>query len=336
MHVISKVLLLPRGPTERATTGFVGLKDLVYPFMENLEKVRRSEALVTGLPTGIAKLDELTLGLQPSNLILVAGRPGQGKTALALNVLSHVGLRLKMPVAFFSLEMDKESLVLRLISAEAGIDGQALRRGYLKPLEGSGARGWEAITQAASRFLDCDVYIDDTSFLNTLDLRSRARRLVGELQAKDKKLGLVIVDYLQMLQVSDRRENRQQDVAEISRSLKALAKDLGVPVVALSQLSRRPEDKGREGGRPQLADLRDSGALEQDADLVLFVYREALGRPNTSPEERAKAELIIGKQRNGPLGTVYLTFLERFTRFVPAEFPQEHGAGTDEETVSLG
>lgn len=316
---------------ERATSGFESVPKLIHPFMEKLSKAREQKAILTGLSTGYPKLDEYTMGLQNTDFVILAGRPGQGKTALALNIASHVSLDLKKPVAFFSLEMDKNSIMLRMLSAEARVDGRPLRRGYVitRKADGEQVRSWDHLTRAASKFLEADLYIDDSRMLSTLEVRSRARRLASELAVQGKKLSLIVIDYLQLLRFGEKVESRQQEVSEISRSLKALAKDLDVPVLALSQLSRRPEDKGREGGRPQLSDLRESGALEQDADAVLFVFREAMNRSSEDPVERAKTELIIGKQRNGPLGVVKMVFLEEYTRFeqedafAPAAPPQD-------------
>ncbi len=316
-HAESKIFKVAQ---ERSTTGFVCIRDMVHPLMESLEKARQQKAYVTGINTGFKKLDEFTSGFQKTDFIIIAGRPGQGKTAFALNLASNVALGLGKAVAVFSLEMDSKSLLLRMLCGEARANAQMLRRGYLE------RERFEAITHAASRFLEADIYLDDTRSLTPLDIRSRSRRLATELRLKGKELGLVVIDYLQLLRSSERTESRQTEVAEISRSLKALAKDLDVPLVALSQLSRRPEEKGREG-RPQLADLRESGALEQDADLVLFLYREETYKPN-DPRLAGKAELIIGKQRNGPLGTVDLTFIKEYTRFEEAAYSNE-AAATD-------
>lgn len=300
---------------DRAFSGFASVRDLIHPLMETLETAHREKNFVTGLSLGVKKLDELTSGLQKSDFVIVAGRPGQGKTAFALNLAAHVGLELKKPVAIFSLEMDKQALLLRLLCSEARANAQLLRRGYLE------RERFEAITSAASRFMDADIYLDDSRTLSPLEIRSRSRRLASELRLKNKELGLVIVDYIQLLRLHERSESRQQEVSEISRSLKALAKDLDVPLVALSQLSRRPEEKGREG-RPQLADLRESGALEQDADLVLFIYREEMYKPN-DPRLSGKAEFIIGKQRNGPVGTVNMAFIKEYTRFEEVAYESE-------------
>lgn len=313
---------------ERVESGFVSVRDVIHPLMESLESARQHKTHVTGISTGFGKLDELTSGLQRAELILLAGRPGQGKTALGLNLAGHVALECRKSVAIFSLEMDYRSLLLRLLCSEARANGQKLRRGYLE------RDRFENITMAASRFLDADIYIDDSRSLSTLDVRSRARRLASQLRVSGKELGLLIIDYLQLMRSGSRYvESRQLEVSDISRGLKILAKDLNVPIVAMSQLSRRPEEKGREG-RPQLSDLRDSGSLEQDADMVLFIYRPGLYKSNSTPEERAAAEIVIGKQRNGPLGSVNLVFLEHCTKFVePLEGGPSDAASAEDAVV---
>ncbi|MBI4668973.1 MAG: replicative DNA helicase [Elusimicrobia bacterium] len=312
---------------ERAVGGFVKMSDLVHPLMQSLERQKTTH--LTGLATGFAKLDEFTSGLQKSDFIIIGARPNQGKTALALNLAAYTGLTLKQPVAIFSLEMTKPAITQRMLCAEAGVDAHDLRRGFLK------RERYRDLTNAASRLLESDIFIDDTSSLTCLEVRSRARRLVSSLRAQGKELSLVIIDYLQLLRSSEKMENRQQEVSEISRSLKALARDLEVPLVALSQFSRRPEERDRSG-RPQLSDLRESGSLEQDADLVLMIHRPNFNKQNATPQERAQTDLIIGKQRNGPSGvTVSLTFLDYCTRFVePA--PDTYGSEEASETVGEG
>lgn len=301
--------LIFRLSQERSTSGMVKMSEFVHPLMENLEKARGTDRVI-GLSSGFAKLDEYTAGLQKGEFIIVGARPGQGKTALAMNIACHAGLTQKKAVAIFSLEMSKEAILLRMLCAEARIDSHRLRKGYLD------RERFGYLTEAASRVLESDIYIDDTAGLSCLEVRSRARRLAHELNTQKKELSLVIVDYLQLLRHGDSRfENRQQEVSEISRSLKALSKDLNVPLVALSQFSRRPEERDRSG-RPQLSDLRESGSLEQDADVVLMIYRPGLKKDNPTDEERRAVELIIGKQRNGPLGTIPLVFLDYCTRFV--------------------
>jgi len=256
------------------------------------------------VPTGFTDLDELTSGLQPSDLIIVAARPSMGKTSLVLNIAQHVGTKTNRTVGIFSLEMSKEQLFLRMLTAEARIDAQRMRRGYL------GERDWGRLSQAIGTLSETKIFIDDTPSIGVLEMRAKSRRLAAEHQ-----LDLIIIDYIQLMQGRGRFENRTLELASISRSLKGLAKELRVPVVVLSQLSRAPES--RADHRPQLSDLRESGALEQDADLVMFIYREEMyadkGAP--PPEGDGVAELIIGKQRNGPVGTVKLAFIREFTRF---------------------
>lgn len=311
---------------EKGESGLSPVSTIVHPLMEDLEAVRQHKMLVTGLATGFGKFDELCSGLHKEEFIIVAGRPGQGKTAFALNLAAHVGLVQKKPVAIFSLEMDKRSLLLRMLCAEVMADATKLRRGYLERAK------YQDIINAANRFLSADIFIDDNKGVTTLEVRSRARRLASELRSKNKELALLIIDYLQLLKYGERSESRQVEVAEISRSLKILAQDLHVPIVALSQLSRRTEEKDRSG-RPQLADLRESGSLEQDADVVAMIYRPGLYKQNASPEERAQAEIIIAKQRNGPLGMIPMYFLDQCTRFV--ERGDHEGAASIEEVETV-
>ncbi|MEO0073854.1 MAG: replicative DNA helicase, partial [candidate division WOR-3 bacterium] len=285
--------------------GFESVHDLLMKEMENIDRALGEKRQVTGIETGFRELDLKTSGLQDGELIVVAGRPSMGKTAFALNIAVHASLRHKLPVAVFSLEMSSESLIQRLLCAEARISLQNLRRGALTPQERT------RLTTALGPLGEAPIYIDDSPALTALDIRARARRLRSE----HRDLGLIIVDYLQLMEVpSDRRRerNRQQEVADISRSLKAMAKELDVPVIAVSQLSREPEK--RSDHRPQLSDLRESGAIEQDADLVLLLYR---GEQYFPEEEslRGRAEVIIAKQRNGPLGTVQLVFEGHCMRF---------------------
>src|SRR5439155_11683320 len=244
---------------------------------------------VTGVATGYTDLDTMTSGLQPSNLIIIAGRPSMGKTSLALNIAEHVALHEKKPVALFSLEMSREELMLRFLCSQARVDSHKVRRGYLEK------KYWNTLTAAASLISESPIYIDDSSALSVLEMRARARRLAAELAAKGTPLAMILVDYLQLMRGLGRVENRQQEISEISRSLKGLARDLRVPVIALSQLSRRPEEKGREG-RPQLSDLREPGALEQDADLVAFIFREEMYKPQEL-DNQGKAKISVAKQR---------------------------------------
>lgn len=296
----------------RDRSAFARVKELLWPAMEKLELLAQRENAVTGVPSGFVDLDHLTSGFQPADLIIIAARPSMGKTAFVLNIAQHAAITNKKAVAFFSLEMSKESLVQRLLASEALIDAQALRKGG-RALDDAMPR----LAQAAGILSHAPIYIDDTPGLGLLEMRSKARRLKAE-----QNLDLVIVDYLQLMSGPSSAENRQQEVSQISRGLKALAKELGVPVVALSQLSRAPEQRsGDEKGRPQLSDLRESGAIEQDADVILFIFRQEVyaERDETGrlkdPGIEGKAEIIIGKQRNGPIGSVRLFFHKQYTRF---------------------
>ena len=287
--------------------GFVPVSDLVHDVIETVEKLYQRKSHVTGVATGFTELDTMTAGFQPANLIIIAGRPSMGKTSFALNIAEHVSIHNKRPVALFSLEMSREELMLRLLCSQARVDSHKVRRGYLEK------KYWNTLTAAASSLSESPIYIDDTSSLSVLEMRARARRLAAELAAKGTPLGMILVDYLQLMRGMGRIENRQQEISEISRNLKGLARDLRVPVVALSQLSRRPEEKGREG-RPQLSDLRESGALEQDADLVAFIFREEMYKPQDL-DVQGKAKITIAKQRNGPTGEFELVFIKEYTRF---------------------
>jgi replicative DNA helicase len=284
--------------------GFVSLRDLAQSSLDTIEKLHARKELVTGVPTGFTDLDELTSGLQPSDLIIVAGRPSMGKTSLVLNIAQHVGTRTANTVGVFSLEMSKEQLFLRLLTGEARIDAQRMRRGYL------GEGDWGRLSRAIGTLSEAKIFIDDTPSIGILEMRAKCRRLAAE-----HDLHLVIIDYIQLMQGRGRFENRTLELASISRSLKGLAKELNVPIVVLSQLSRAPES--RADHRPQLSDLRESGALEQDADVVIFIYREDLYADKNEPpaNNQGVAELIIGKQRNGPTGVVKLAFIREFTRF---------------------
>ncbi len=297
---------------DRGGDGFTRIKALMYPAMERIETIAKEGRSVTGVPSGFADLDQMTSGFQPADLVIVAARPSMGKTALTLNIAQHVAITEGVGVAFFSLEMSKESLVQRMITSEARLDAQAMRTGRLRDDD------WPRLARAVGILSQAPIYIDDAPGMTVLDMRAKARRLKAD---PDSKLGLIIVDYLQLM-TGPNAENRQQEVSQISRGLKALAKELRVPVVALSQLSRAPEQRaGDEKGRPQLSDLRESGAIEQDADLILFIFRQEIyaerdeaGRLKNS-ELEGKAEIIIGKQRNGPIGTVPLFFHKQYTRF---------------------
>ena len=284
----------------RIHTGFVPLSDLVQGSFTAIEQLQEHKGLVTGVPSGFVDIDNLTSGFQPAELIIIAARPSMGKTSFALNVAQHVGIKTDRSVGLFSLEMSKEQLFMRMLTAEAEVDSHRFRGGFLSE------RDYGRLSTALGRLADAKVFIDDSAGLGVLEMRAKARRLKAE-----HGLDLLVIDYLQLMQGRGRFENRTQELASISRALKALAKELNVPVFALSQLSRAPES--RSDRRPQLSDLRESGALEQDADVVLFIFREEQYDP--TPENENLAELIIGKQRNGPTGTVRLAFLKQHTRF---------------------
>jgi replicative DNA helicase len=290
---------------DRIREGFVPLRDLVQSSFATIEKLQQHKGLVTGVPTGFIDLDEMTSGLQPSDLVLVAARPSMGKTSFVLNIAQHVGIQTDMTVGFFSLEMSKEQLFMRMLTAEARIDAHRFRTGYLNE------KDYGRLSHALGTLAEARVFIDDTASLGVLEMRAKARRLQAE-----HGLHLLIIDYIQLMQGRGRFESRQAEIASISRSLKGLAKELKIPIVALSQLSRASET--RSDHRPQLSDLRESGALEQDADVVMFIYRDeqyrdADGQPNQ--ESEGIAEIIIGKQRNGPVGTAKLAFIKEHTRF---------------------
>ena len=288
-------------------SGFVPLSDLVRSSFSTIEALQSQKGLVTGVPTGFTELDEMTSGLQPSDLVIVAARPSMGKTSFVLNIAQYVGSRPeKMTVGFFSLEMSKEQLFMRLLTSEARIDAHKFRGGYLSD------RDWGRLSEALGVLSDARIFIDDTASIGVLEMRAKARRLKAE-----HGLHLIVVDYVQLMQGRGRFENRQLEIASISRSLKALAKELHVPVIALSQLSRAPDT--RADHRPLLSDLRESGSLEQDADVVLFIYRPAVYK-DRDEEDDGIAEIIIGKQRNGPIGTVQLAFINEFTRFENVEW----------------
>jgi replicative DNA helicase len=287
---------------ERKTRpSFFRVRDIVVESMKAVEQLYERRELVTGVPTGFADLDRKTAGLQPGDLVIVAGRPSMGKTALALNLAEHAALEAATGVAVFSLEMSKEQLVFRLLCSEARVDQSKVRAGF------AAERDYPKLAIAAERLAEAPIYIDDTPALSVLELRAKARRLRREREAN---LGLVVVDYLQLMR-GIAGDSREQEISSISRSLKALAKELGVPVVALSQLNRQVESRADK--KPVMADLRESGAIEQDADVILFLYRPWVYDPKNADER--EAEVIIGKQRNGPTGTVPLTFFAEYTRF---------------------
>lgn len=293
--------------------GFVAMEDIVKDSFELVEQLYQQKRYVTGLETGFKDLDTMTSGLQNGEFIVIAGRPSMGKTSFAVNIAQNASVRHKIPVAMFSLEMTKEQLMLRMLCSEARVRSQSVRTGYV------GKSEWGKLTRAAGTLHDAPFYIDDSPDLNVLEMRAKARRLKAEVN-----IGLVIVDYLQLIRGHGRAENRQQEMSHISRSLKALAKELSIPVIGLSQLSRAVEQRERKEKRPILSDLRESGAIEQDADLVLFIYRPAMYRHGDAGgevmdqdqmEEKRRAEIIIGKQRNGPTGRIDLLFFDEYTRF---------------------
>jgi len=281
---------------------FYPLKDIIKDSFRTIERLYEKKELITGVATGFTKLDEMTSGLQRSDLIIIAGRPSMGKTAFALNIAQFCSVEEGVPVAVFSLEMAKEQLAMRMLSSEARVDSQKIRKGFL------GESDWPKLTTAAGRLSEARLYIDDTPSISVLEMKAKSRRLKAE-----HGLGLIVLDYLQLMKGSDYADTREQEISEISRSLKGLAKELNVPVVALSQLNRKVED--RTSRRPQMADLRESGAIEQDADVILFLYRDEVYNKSEDNPEKGFAEVIIGKQRNGPVGTVKLVFQEKFTRF---------------------
>ncbi|MEN3338271.1 MAG: replicative helicase [Acidobacteriota bacterium] len=290
---------------DRIRAGFVPLRDLVQSSFTTIEKLQQHKGTVTGVPTGFVDLDEMTSGLQPSDLVLVAARPSMGKTSFVLNIAQHIGTSTDMTVGFFSLEMSKEQLFMRMLTSEARIDAHRFRTGYLNE------KDYGRLSHALGTLAEARVFIDDTASIGVLEMRAKARRLKAE-----HGLHLLIIDYIQLMQGRGRFESRQAEIASISRSLKGLAKELAVPIVALSQLSRASET--RADHRPQLSDLRESGALEQDADVVMFIYREEQYRDadgNANQEAEGTAEIIIGKQRNGPVGTAKLAFIKEHTRF---------------------
>ncbi|MBU2498474.1 MAG: replicative DNA helicase [Proteobacteria bacterium] len=280
---------------------FSTMEEVIRGSFRKLESVAEREGFITGVPSGFKDFDRYTAGLQPSDLIILAGRPSMGKTALALNIGYNAAQETRKGVAVFSLEMSKMQLGMRLLGFHAGIDATKLRTGFLRDTD------WMKLTESANQLSELPIFIDDSSWVSVLEMKAKCRRL-----RKKMDLALVIVDYLQLIQGRRSAESRQTEISEISRSLKALAKDLDVPVMALSQLNRKVED--RPNKKPQLADLRESGAIEQDADVIAFIYRDELYHP-VSDENRNVAEIIIAKQRNGPTGLFKLTFQKELTRF---------------------
>ncbi len=291
---------------QRGQQGFVRVKELMWPTMERIEQLQRGGKTITGVPSGFTDLDEMTSGFQPADLVVVAARPSMGKTAFILNVAQYAAIEKNLPIALFSLEMSKESLVQRMLTAEGRVDAQKMRKGMLRDED------YSRLARAAGILSSAPIWIDDTAGITLLEIRSKARRLKA-----DADIQMVVVDYLQLIQGPSNVESRQQEISLISRSLKALAKELSVPVVALSQLSRAPEQRAGDH-RPQLSDLRESGAIEQDADLVMFIYRQEVYDGPTDKDGNSlegRAEVIVGKQRNGPIGFVNLFFHKPYTRF---------------------
>ncbi|MGH9829359.1 MAG: replicative DNA helicase, partial [Blastocatellia bacterium] len=286
---------------DRIRQGFQPVGEVAQRRLEQIEQMAGRPEMITGVPTGFTDFDQMTSGLQRQDLVIIAARPSMGKTALALNMGLYAA-RNTLVVGIFSLEMSSEQLVSRLLCSEARVDAHRLRTGYLNREE------WAKLADALRRLSETKIFLDDTPGQSVMEMRAKARRLKAE-----HGLDLLIVDYLQLMSGRGRPESRQQEVSQISRDLKGLAKELDLPVVALSQLSRAPEQRGGENRRPQLSDLRESGAIEQDADVVCFIFREEVY--NESPENQGIAELIVGKQRNGPTGTVKLVFQKEFTRF---------------------
>jgi replicative DNA helicase len=302
---------------KRLTKTFQHIDPIMHETFDKIERFHRErKGVVTGVPTGFTKLDELTSGFQPGELVIVAGRPSMGKTAFCLNVARNASVEAKVPVAFFSLEMSNQQLAMRLLCAEARVDAHGVRTGHLADHE------WQKLSMCVGNLAEAPIYIDDSSTMGTLELRAKARRL-----KKEKGVGMVMVDYLQLMQGPRNSESRQQEISSITRSLKALAKELDLPIIVLSQLSRAVEVRGGER-KPLLSDLRESGAIEQDADVVLFIYRsefygKAMDGQGQSVE--GKAEVIIGKQRNGPVGTVHLSFIKQWAKFENQAYDEDAG-----------
>jgi replicative DNA helicase len=285
------------------------LSEVIKDSFQTIEALYERKERISGVPTGFTKLDQMTSGFQPSDLIIIAGRPSMGKTAFALDIARNAATLAEVPAVIFSLEMSRQQLAIRMLCSEARVDSYKLRSGFI------GERDWPRLTNAAGLLSEAPIYIDDSPALTVLQMRAKARRLKSE-----KGLGLAVVDYLQLMSGRGGSDRREQEISEISRSLKALAKELNIPVVALSQLNRKVED--RTDRRPFMADLRESGAIEQDADVILFIYRDEMYDENS--KQKGTAEVIIGKQRNGPVGKITLAFIDQYTRF-------ENLAGADGE-----
>jgi len=294
----------------KSRSGFAHLKNILMETFERIEFLHQNKGGITGVPSGFADLDKLTSGFQPSDLVIVAARPSMGKTALCLNIAQYASLRKELPVAVFSLEMSREQLVTRMLCAEAMVDQQKVRTGQLTDQD------WQQLTMAAGPLARASLFIDDTPGITPMEMRAKCRRLKAE-----HGLSLIVIDYLQLMQGGRKRtENRQQEISDISRSMKMLAREIQAPVIALSQLSRAVEQ--RQDKRPMMSDLRESGSLEQDADIVMFIYRDEYYHPEDS-EKKGQAEVIIAKQRNGPVGSVDLGFMKEYTKFVNLD--KKHG-----------
>jgi replicative DNA helicase len=296
---------------EKARSAFTHVREVVKSTFKTIEQLYERQEEITGISTGFSDLDRLTSGFQPGDLVILAARPSMGKTACALNLATHVGCRARfngkrIGVGIFSLEMPKEQLVMRMLSSEARVDSQRIRTGRLIESD------WPKLAQAAGLLADANIHIDDSPALSVLELRAKSRRLAGRFSDSEAPLGLVIIDYLQLMKGNERVDSREQQISEISRSLKALAKELNMPVLALSQLNRSLEK--RPDKRPQLSDLRESGSIEQDSDTVIFLFREEVYEKDKE-DVKGIAEIIIGKQRNGPIGVANAAFIHEFTRF---------------------
>ncbi len=287
----------------RGTQGFQDIQPLLKQVVERIDELysRENQNDITGVPTGFADLDKMTSGLQPGDLIIVAGRPSMGKTAFSINIGEHVAIESGLPVAVFSMEMGGTQLAMRMLGSVGHLDQHRLRTGRLNDED------WPRLTHAIQKMNEAQLYIDETPALNSIELRARARRLSRQCG----KLGLIIIDYLQLMSANSTGENRATEISEISRNLKSLAKELNCPVIALSQLNRSLEQ--RPNKRPVMSDLRESGAIEQDADVILFIYRDQVYNPDS--QDKGTAEIIIGKQRNGPIGNIRLTFIGEYTKF---------------------
>ncbi len=284
----------------RIRNSYASIKDVVKKSIEAIERFQEHREMVTGVPSHFTDLDKLTAGFQPSDLIILAARPSMGKTAFALNIARNAALLSGVPVGFFSLEMSKDQLAMRLLCSEGRVDSHKVRMGFLSQQECA------KLLTAAGAFMDAPIFIDDTPSISTLELKAKARRMKA-----DRGLGLVVVDYLQLMRGKESSERREQEISDISRSLKGLAKELNVPVIALAQLNRKVEERNNK--RPLMSDLRESGAIEQDADIIAFIYRDEVYNATTA--DKGIAEIIIGKQRNGPTGEVKLAYIDTYTRF---------------------